>query len=375
MLTSTNLKSKNTLIAYFCMEFALDGELGLYSGGLGVLAGDFLYEANVQNINIVAVGLMYSLTFRQLISKDGKQIEEDIPINPEKNGLSLVVNKHKQPILVSVLIQDREVLIQAWEKKIGKVRLLLLDTMIPENINEDQNITNQLYVGDREHRLKQEIILGVGGVKMLKTLQINPAYYHMNEGHSALLSLEVARQQQEQHGGNKFKQRLFSIANKIIYTNHTLVSAGKDVFSIDLITVYLARYAQELRISIDELTHLGQIQDSSLFSMNMLALRIAGKSSAVSKFHAQKAKSTWTDHSLIPITNGIHIPRWISENKKQFTLKPDQEINLIKENWWQAHQKARHAVPRDAAQTTQKEITPETLYFLGPDALLHISGH
>ena len=347
------------VITYFCMEFATDDEFGIYSGGLGVLAGDLMLEAGARHAQLIGVGLAYALTYKQVIAKDGRQLEEDLPIDPEANGLKLVTDAQGKPVVVTVPIQDREVKIQAWEKSINGARLILLDTNLPANETQDQHITNQLYIGDREHRLLQEMVLGIGGARVIHALGIEPDIYHMNEGHSAFLALEVANYYRLRTNQENFAKTIHDYSSKIVFTNHTLVAAGTDVFSFDLVVTYLAKYAEQIKVPVNEVIKLGKIEDSSLFSMNMVALRAAGKTNAVSQFHADKAKELWRNHPLIPITNGIHLPRWFSPRKAALSQETDQASLPAK--WWQAHQADKNELVEYVKRATGQTIRENSL--------------
>ena len=351
--------SKSLSVAYFCMEFALDDDYGIYSGGLGILAGDMLHQANDSKARLAGIGLAYSLTYKQKLAEDGRQIEEDIPIDPEANGLTKITDSSSKPIEITIPIQDRQVKIQAWIKKIGQTSIILLDTNIPENSTADQNITNQLYTGDREHRLLQEMVLGIGGVRILHAMGLEPDVYHMNEGHSAFLSLEVANHYKRHHKDIDFNSALQKCGQKVVFTNHTLVAAGRDVFSFDLVSTYLLEYAKEIEIPVDQIVKMGTIEDTSLFSMNMMALRNACRTNAVSKYHAEKAKEIWTNHPLIPITNGIHIPRWTSPHKAALieTGLTDQSGK----DFWLAHQQDKEDLISYVQEHTQKTIPQDAL--------------
>jgi starch phosphorylase len=357
--TTQPVKPRSPLVTYFCMEFALDNDYGIYSGGLGVLAGDVFHQAQESRARFAGVGLAYALTYKQKIADDGKQVEEDIPIDPQANDLAKVVNEDGQPLEVTVPIQDRQVKVQAWIRKLGEMSIILLDTNCPQNSTTDQHITNQLYVGDREHRLLQEMVLGIGGVRILHAMGWEPDIYHMNEGHSAFLSLEATHHFRQHHQTPSFEAALQECGQKIIFTNHTLVAAGRDVFSFDLVSTYLAKYAEEIGISVDEIIKLGKIEDTSLFSMNMMALRSASKTNAVSHYHAEKAKEIWKNHPLIPITNGIYIPRWLSPHKAPLVKAGLSEKSAAE--WWQAHQQDKTELIKFVHERAEKTIPQEAL--------------
>lgn len=357
---SSSIDLSNSLaVAYFCMEFALDDEYGIYSGGLGVLAGDILHQANDSQARLAGIGLAYASTYKQKLAKDGRQVEEDILIDPTANGLVKITDEDDKPIEVTIAIRDRHVKIQAWIKKIGQTSIILLDTNVPENSTADQHITNQLYIGDREHRLLQEMVLGIGGVRMLRAMGLEPDIYHMNEGHSAFLSLEVSSYYKNHHKDISFNLALQKCSQKIVFTNHTLVSAGRDVFSFELVSTYLFEYAKEIGIAIDQIIKMGKIEDTSLFSMNMMALRNACRTNAVSHYHAKKAEEIWKNHPLIPITNGIYLPRWTSPHKTK--LIEAGLTDKSKKDFWMAHQQDKAELIKFAEAKTHKIIPQEAL--------------
>ncbi len=325
---------KKPLIAYFCMEFALDSYYRIYSGGLGVLAGDIVYQASEKNdLDLIGVGLAYHYTFRQKFDTNGWQNEEEVLMDPSKDGFTKVKNGQGKILEVKINLPDRKLKVQAWSKIIkGKSRIILLDTKTEGNSSDDQEITDRLYVGSKEHRLLQEIVLGIGGVKILKKMGLRPDVYHMNEGHSAFLTLALMAEKNEP---------------KIVFTNHTLVMAGRDVFPVELVSTYLFKYAQEIGISVDKIVNFGKIKGSSLFSMNIMALRQAKKINAVSRFHAQKAKEIWPDYNFIPITNGIYEKRWLSSNKKQAAAPKEL---------WQAHERDRSELRKLIEKKTGKKV-------------------
>ncbi len=345
---------KDPLVAYFCMEFALDSAYKIYSGGLGVLAGDVIYRAAEAKLNLIGVGLAYSYTFDQEIDSDGWQREEEILMNAKIDGLNKLKDKTGKPLEVKLRLHDREIRIQAWQKKIGQHgRIILLDTNIAANTEEDQKITDRLYIGNREHRLLQEMVLGIGGVKMLFKMKLNPDIYHMNEGHSAFLSLALIKKEKQNKPHLNFEEVHALVKDKIVFTNHTLVVAGRDVFPIELVSTYLLKYVQGMKVPIDKVINLGKIEGSSLFSMNMMALRSAKKVNAVSQFHAQRAKEIWPKYNFIPITNGVCRQRWLSPNK--------QSLDLDEKQLWLAHQQDRLELRQIIKKTTYQPIPMDAL--------------
>lgn len=301
---------KDRPIAYFCAEYALSSELSIYAGGLGILAGDYVREAGDREIPLVAVGIYYSKGFtHKELSPEGRVVDLHNGKSPEEAGLKAVKNEKGEDVIVTVPIGDRKVQVKAWLWEYKSAKVYLLDTKNNENSEQDQHITETLYTTDKETRLKQEMILGIGGLRMLFQIGYHPAIYHFNEGHSAFLIYELIHHEMVEHGLD-FEAAREKVKLHVLFTNHTLVPAGNDVFSNDLVALELSHYAEEIAIPIKELVDLGLVQQSSSFSMTMLAMRSAGKINAVSKLHAIKAKEIWTDHPMQAITNGIHLPTW-----------------------------------------------------------------
>lgn len=294
-------------LAYFSIEFALSDKLPTYAGGLGILAGDFIKELADHHIPAVAVGLYYQSKYG--FDPHHEDDSEHIVPTPENQGLVQVVDKDNKPVRVKVPIQDQDVEVQAWKWQHDSVPLFLLDTNLPENSQEARAIGYKLYDSDKEIRLKQEIILGIGGYRLLEALGIQPSIYHMNEGHSALLQLEVIRHEMQKHGIG-FQEAAKMASHHIVFTNHTLVPAGNDIFSNELISFMLNKYASEMEIPLSTITDLGTVEDSHDFYLADFAMRIAGKSNGVSKLHVQEASKVWAKYILEPVTNGIHIPSW-----------------------------------------------------------------
>jgi len=275
------------MVAYFCAEYALSVNKPLYAGGLGILAGDLLREASDTNFPMIAIGLYYH--------------------SPDH----IVDQKYFSPvdISISVPIQDHDVNLKVWLCHEGKIPVYLLDTYIDSNTAQDKTITDELYVSQKEARLKQDLILGIGGFRLLKALNINPDFYHLNEGNSAFLAFELANSLADQNQVN-FSQGLTLASKRIVFTNHTLITAGHELYSDDLVSLLLSKYASDINIPLIDLINLGLVQESSTFSLTMLALRLSGKVNAVSHLHATKAAQIWAHHPMVPITNGIHISTW-----------------------------------------------------------------
>lgn len=303
-------KLQESPVAYFSAEYAISDKLAIFAGGLGVLAGDFVKEAGDREFPLVAVGLYYHEGYVcQKIDQNGTIVEACEIRTPEDSGLLEVNDDQGKRIIIKLPIHDRHISVQAWKYVYKNVPLFLLDTNVSENSTEDRMITNRLYVSDKETRLKQEMVLGIGGIRLLEALSIHPSVFHLNEGHSAMLILDLMRHEMKKHQVN-FQDAIGHAKRHVVFTNHTLVNAGNEVFSNDLVSMMLQKYAEELQVPASEIVNLGLIQDSSRFSMTMLSLRIANKINAVSKIHQKKANEIWTDHRMEQITNGVHVPTW-----------------------------------------------------------------
>ena len=324
-------------IIYFCAEYALHDTLPIYSGGLGILAGDILREAAEHNIPFIAVGLFYH---------EGYSLKNSGRINPIDAHLAPVVDEQNNRVVVTVPIQDAFVSVQAWLLQIGSVRMYLLDTDITQNTEENRQITNQLYPSSKEIRFKQEIILGLGGLRLLEALAISPIGYHLNEGHSALLALEIVHLEMKKHT-KTFLEELDNAKQHIFFTNHTLLPAGNDTFSADLVSTLLSGFAKELQVPVNEIIKLGLVAGSSIFSMALLVLRMASKINAVSSLHAAKAQEIWKEYPMTPITNGIHIKTW--------------DKIKTKENIWEEHQSNKRSLLEYIHKVTEKKWDENTL--------------
>ena len=249
-----------------------------------------------------------------------------------ENNLSLAVDEKNNRILISLPIHDRIVRAQAWKWTKGNTTVYLLDTNISENEQNDRKITSRLYIPDKETRVKQEMVLGIGGSRLLQILKIHPSVYHLNEGHSAFLALELAKYEMERRNVDFAKACAFA-SRHIAFTNHTLVPAGNELFSRDLVSAMMYKYAEELQVPITELVSLGSIQNSSLFSMTTLSLSFSSKINAVSALHAKKAAEIFSPYKMENVTNGIYVESWDSlktEDKNEMWRKHQQnKKNLL----------------------------------------------
>ena len=309
-------------VAYFSAEFGFHESIPNYSGGLGILASDHCKSASDLDLNFVAIGLLYRHGyFRQQIDKEG--IQEAINLNQNFHHLPIrEVRREDAKLLISVPILDREVFAKLWELRVGRVSLYLLDTDTPENSAEDRLITAELYGGDLEMRMRQEIVLGIGGVKALSALGIQPDVFHMNEGHSAFLALERIRRNVVEKKLD-FYSALQVVAAANVFTTHTPVPAGNDSFPREMMRKYFGAFAKELNIPFEELFSFGQtrVDPNDPFSMTILALRLSRHANGVSKLHGEVSRLLWKDvwagvpaHEvpITSVTNGIHTKTWMA---------------------------------------------------------------
>ena len=311
------------LVAYFSAEFGLTECLSIFAGGLGILAGDHLKSASDIGVPLVGVGLLYQQGyFQQCLTQAGWQQESYADNDFHNLPVSPAVGPDGKQVVVEVSYPGRAVRAQVWRVAVGRVSLYLLDTNVASNRPEDRDITDQLYGGDRDMRIRQEILLGIGGYHALAALGIEPTVYHMNEGHSAFLGLERVRRLMEKHKLSFAEARELASAS-LIFTTHTPVEAGHDYFPPDLMDYYLGDYSRRLGLSRDEFLALGRRGpwDQGEFCMTVLALRLASFRNGVSKLHGAVSRRMW--QSLWPgvpveevpirhITNGVHFRSWIS---------------------------------------------------------------
>ena len=319
-------------VAYFCMEYGFHASLKLYSGGLGVLAGDYLKEASDQRIPLTGVGLLFRYGyFHQILGPNGEQINQYIP--QKFSALPLIPIRESDGTWkkIKLTFPGRHVYAKLWKVQIGRIELILLDTDIEENSPEDRSITHQLYGGDSENRLKQEILLGIGGVKALKELGKKFDVYHINEGHAAFSVLKRIEDVMQEHVLT-FQQALELVKSQTIFTTHTPVAAGHDMFSQDLLRMYFGNYIEKLHISWKDFVALGTMNPENKdekFSMSILALKCSTYTNGVSKIHGKVTRQMFLplfpgyfeDELYIKhVTNAVHLPTWLHP-KWQQTLK------------------------------------------------------
>ncbi|MBS1720090.1 MAG: alpha-glucan family phosphorylase [Armatimonadetes bacterium] len=311
------------MVAYFCAEFGLTEGLPIYSGGLGVLAGDHLKAASDLGVPLVAVGLLYNRGyFRQRLDASGWQQEVYPQYDFYEMPLALIRGEDDQPIRIEVEFPDRVVTCQVWRADVGRVKLYLLDSNVLENAPADQTITDTLYGGDEEMRIRQEMILGIGGMLALKKMGINPTVCHMNEGHAAFLSIERIRQFMESNGCD-FRTARQVIVNGNVFTTHTPVPAGFDLFTPELLQKYMGKAVLATGLGFNDFLRLGRMDPDDTtqnFNMAVLAMENANHVNGVAKLHAAVTRemfsSRWPSYPVdeVPVdavTNGIHTNTWI----------------------------------------------------------------
>lgn len=344
-------ENKKDLIAYFSAEYGLDQTIPIYSGGLGILSGDHLKSASDLGIPLVAVGLLYKNGyFHQKINGNGEQETEynnielsNLPINPVKD-------ENGEELKIYVKFEKRKVYLKVWQINVGRIKLYLLDSDIDENTPEDREVTLRLYGGDQEMRIKQEIILGMGGTNLLtRALCLNPTVYHMNEGHSAFLILELIK--------NIIKEKKVSFevakdiaSSKTVFTTHTPVPAGNDIFPIGLVEKYFKEFWPRLGLDREEFLKLGMKPCTELepgFNMGIFALKVAGKKNGVSKLHGAVSRELFGDvwpeiaaneSPITYVTNGIHTCSWLAPSLKELYNKyliPYWQDNIYKDEVWE----------------------------------------
>ena len=316
-------------VSYFSMEYGLCNALKIYSGGLGVLAGDYIKEASDSCVDMTAVGFLYRYGyFTQTLSVDGQQIANYEPQNFNELPIDQVVDEDGHPVILEVPFPGRVVYSHIWRVNVGRMKLYLMDTDFDMNSEFDRVITHQLYGGDWENRIKQEYLLGIGGVLMLKKLGINSQLYHCNEGHAALLNLQrLVDYVQEKH--LDFNVALELVRASSLYTVHTPVPAGHDYFDEGLFGKYMGEYPQKLGISWNDLMNMGRENPNTneRFSMSVFALNTCQEANGVSWLHGEVSKKmfagiwkgyNWQESHVGYVTNGVHMPTWAASEWKEF---------------------------------------------------------
>ncbi len=314
-------------IAYFCAEYGVHNSLPNYSGGLGILAGDHLKSASDLNLPLTAVGLLYRYGFfRQRVAHDGWQLESYNDVFDTELALTPVTTADGSRVMVSVHIRGRQVFAQAWLARVGRISLYLLDTSIPENNVVDRLISGHLYGGDVETRIVQEKILGIGGVRLVRQLGLKPDVFHLNEGHAAFSTLELAKEYLDANPEANFSEAAEKVRKQCVFTTHTPVSAGNDAFPPQTLSECFSEdYLASLKLGSDEFLALGRTDSTDqaeYFGMTPLAIRMCRSANGVSEKHGEVSRSLWlkmfpdlADPGSVPITsvtNGVHAPTWIA---------------------------------------------------------------
>lgn len=338
------------LIAYFSAEYGLDETIPIYSGGLGILSGDHMKSSSDMGIPLVGIGLLYkSGYFHQKINGYGQQETEYHAIDISLLPLTPVKDHEGKDLLIYIKFPKKKIYLKAWQMKVGRNTLYLLDSDIDENIPEYRTVTSTLYGGDQEMRIMQEIVLGMGGVSLLYTLGLKPTVYHMNEGHSSFLTIELIKNMM------KYKEVSFDIAKDIVssmtvFTTHTPVPAGNDIFPLSLVEKYFNGFWDRLGLTKEEFFRLGMEPNADIsksgFDMGVLALKIAGKKNGVSKLHGAVSRELFSkvwpnipsnESPIEYVTNGVHTCSWLAPTVKDLYnkyLEPYWQDNIQDDNVW-----------------------------------------
>ncbi|MGH8268319.1 MAG: alpha-glucan family phosphorylase, partial [Steroidobacteraceae bacterium] len=361
--------SDEPLIAYFCAEYGFHESFPIYSGGLGVLAGDYCKAASDEQANFVAVGLLYEQGyFTQTVDNDGVQQAEyrerdprDLPVEPVRTAAG-------EWLTVSVRIAGRDVVARAWKAQAGRVPVYLLDTNCPENVPSDRDITHRLYGGDESTRVRQEMILGIGGLRALRALGFNPAVWHLNEGHAAFLILELLREHLT--AGLPFNAALEAVAADCVFTTHTPVAAGHDAFGLDLIVSHFGDFIRELGVPVERFLELARAPSAPhLFNMTRLALNGTRHVNGVSRIHggvsARLCADQWpelrpADNPVGFVTNGVHVPTFLHQSWTDFfdrELGREWRERLRDPGYWDALEQ----VPDERYWATAQEVKSRML--------------
>ncbi len=320
-------------IAYFSFEYGLHESLMVYAGGLGILSGDHLKEASDLGLPLVAVGFVYTFGyFSQRITEDGWQEARSVEINFNDMPIVKLYDENHEPVKISIELPGRTLWARIYEIQVGRVPLFLLHTDLPENNPQDRQLTDKLYISDPELRISQEMLLGIGGMRALERLGYKPVIYHMNEGHSAFLTLERINQLMNRDGYT-LEQAREIVKKSGIFTTHTPVPAGNDEFPAWLIDKYFAHYWDKLRLNRDQFMDLAKIKtdwSDEVFSMPVLALRLSNYRNGVSKIHGEVSRKMWNylwpgleseDVPITSITNGVHTGTWVARRLADLYVK------------------------------------------------------
>lgn len=342
-------------IAYFCAEYGFDAKLPLYAGGLGVLAGDTVKAAADKNQPFVAVGLLYrGKGMLQRVDEEGLQEEVDFDFDPLDHGLEHVY-LDDQPLFVKVHLTTVDVWLRCWKKTFSNnVTLYLLDSDTDQNNPPRRSITHRLYHGSDESQLQQMLLLGIGGTKLLTELGIHPKLYHLNEGRPAFLVWQLIRQLMDHHAIDYQSARKLAV-EKIVYTNHTLVAAGNQVFPKEMLSNYVDYYAEKMKISRDQLLAPGLTDDNQGFSVTRFALNNCRKANGVSQLHSQLSAQLWPGYNWLNVTNGVHVPTW--QDREIASASANNNIERV----WTRHLELKNELAEYVKSTTGYSYDPNRL--------------
>ena len=355
-------------VAYFSAEFGLHGSLPIYSGGLGVLSGDHCKEASDLGLPLVGVGFIYPQGyFRQQIPPDGRQAAVYDTLDLNKVPLWPVLDGHGNRLLVTVTLRGTPLHVQVWQVNAGRANLFLMDSNVPQNSPWDRDLSARLYGGDQETRVRQEMVLGLGGARALRAMNMEPAAWHMNEGHSAFLVLERLRELTQ--AGRPFHEAIEIVRHSTVFTTHTPVPAGHDAFPFYLMDEYFGRFWQEMGISREEFMRLGD--HDGHFNMTVLALRLSNWRNGVSQLHGEVSRRMWQPvwpdrpAEQVPIgaiTNGVHVPSWVSTRIKEVLAEH------VAGDWEERHDEAElwdrlREIPNEVLWNTHQELKAKLLAF------------
>ncbi|MDZ7780816.1 MAG: alpha-glucan family phosphorylase [Gemmatimonadota bacterium] len=385
-------------VAYFCAEFALHNSIPIYSGGLGVLAGDHCKAASDLGVPLVGVGLLYSKGyFDQHLNLEGWQEGSDEEFDPNVMPLVRLSGPEGETTLTVLETGGQDVAIGAWELRVGRSKLVLLDTNLPENDPEDRELTYQLYGGGREHRLKQEWILGVGGVRVLRALGIEPGAWHANEGHAAFMMVERLREHVAD--GASLDEAVRAVRSRSVFTTHTPVPAGHDMFPPELIDSVCGEYHESVGMDRESFGAIGNHPeiDHNRFHMTAAAIRLAGHVNGVSALHKDVTRKLWTclwpgrDVAHVPIqgvTNGVHLGTWMSHRYMELLDEHlgadwgshlddptlwDRVLELDDRKLWEAHVELKKVLLhfcREESRTRWRDLWKEASQLVGRGTLL-----
>ncbi len=363
-----NHPEQQRAVAYFSAEFGLHGSLPIYSGGLGVLSGDHCKEASDLGLPLVGVGFIYPQGyFRQRIPPDGWQAAVYDSLDFDKVPLWPVLDGHGNRLLVTVTLRGTPLHVQVWQVQAGRVNLFLMDSNVPQNSPWDRDLSARLYGGDEETRIRQEMVLGLGGVRVLRALNIEPAAWHLNEGHSAFLVLERLRELTQ--AGRPFHEAVELVRHSTVFTTHTPVPAGHDAFPYHLMDEYFGRFWQEMGVSREDFMRLGEHQGR--FNMTVLALRLANWRNGVSQLHGEISRRMWQPvwpdrpAEQVPIgaiTNGAHVPSWVSSRFDEVLTE------FVAEDWQERHDEPElwdrlRDIPNEVLWATHQMLKAKLLAF------------